>query len=559
LLAGGLGWGILFAGSGLGINGAACIGGLAVLALGFLAVLRRKLAARRLVAFVVLVVASLMVTTLYVNPAGKQAYVLAPPLLVSCCFLPVAVRSLLSREKRSPENTVLVIWGIVLVGAGLWFGAGWLAGRSDGTGWDSWKTVAQAASLCSLFLILLISQILGDRSVIRLGPVLGLTVCLLAAAGVATFELITLRAEADRLLAKAEKGEKVTVADYDSLLARGQGRVNRELPLQVGKAQAIWQSGDWVKAIIEVRDLANQAADPKATVGERLASQVRPHLLSVLSLGSGQPLLDDNQSECIDMVIGHREILILTDRGDIWRVGESERERISVGPGPPAIPRALAMTGNGAEGYILFDSGTLVAFRAGDSSLGARVSVQLSSRAGHGWRDLALAPAEDVLVALHQDGRVIAFDRSSGEVHVISDRKWKGDIARRVALLGDGRSGYFVDRHGGIHPFGSTPVHYRHLREAREESKGHYWAKHDFAAGLVVTNGGNSIMTVDRSSGSHWILLEEDRVHHRGEPRAAVEVADPVTAVLHVPKLSAVYTLTENSRLGVLPLAERIP
>jgi hypothetical protein len=71
---------------------------------------------------------------------------------------------------------------------------------------------------------------------------------------------------------------------------------------------------------------------------------------------------------------------------------------------------------------------------------------------------------------------------------------WNGwDIARSIALLGNGSGGYVLDGWGGIHPFGA----------ANPMADSAYWPQWDVARGLAINYSGLSGVVVDALNGLH--------------------------------------------------------
>ncbi|HOE10378.1 MAG TPA: hypothetical protein PLQ35_01940 [bacterium] len=200
----------------------------------------------------------------------------------------------------------------------------------------------------------------------------------------------------------------------------------------------------------------------------------------------------------------HGRILALGERGRLWALTRSGAQDLGA-PLKEAI--ALTLSADGSQIGLISEKGRVFITDQQGKELW-KLWLPEST-----YRDIAGTESPNRFLALRADGAVYNVTHQGSRL-LEGYPTWK-DTEPAVSIVStpDGKGHYVLDRFGGVHPRGETPIRYEDLKGQSES--GHYWPEQDTARAILLASP-NVLIYVDRFGGLHSVVKSDGTVSYRG-------------------------------------------
>jgi hypothetical protein len=410
------------------------------------------------------------------------------------------------------------------------------------------RSLSLSIPLFCFFLLSLSAGGGGDRKSRMLAVMAVACAALMALGGMSLYRGHSLFREVSSPEALDAEWDATAMADLADRLALNIGEQLEFLEREAGAYQALGNLSEAVRYTIEAQSLREDLrllADPPP-----LKKLYPPLWVLVFGCDSTDWFSQKERPVAFSFVKDQSVFWCVSKEGKIWRVGPGDLAA-ALEPTGGSGNHVAAIRSRDGRWAVLYVSGKIV---AGEVGAEARKELRcLTDRGPDVWRDLAAAPG-GAWAAISKDGevRLVKPETDAFENLTGVNESWRDkDVVRRLALLSDGRSGYYVDLFGGIHPFGDTPIQRCHLRGA-EARGGPYFEGRDVMVGLTAIDDGRRLIVVDRFGGIHQLTLGADGAVWSGSARDETAGWNAVVDVEYLSELQRLYLLRENGRIEVV-------
>jgi len=236
-----------------------------------------------------------------------------------------------------------------------------------------------------------------------------------------------------------------------------------------------------------------------------------------------------------------QRILVLESDGQLISVTNSGQEEHAA-----LLPDAvdIAVSPDGTRIALLSGGGHLLVIDQAFERIWER------ALAPETYRGITSTGNPDEFLVVRADGATLHVE-ADGVLLLSGYPTWPNERpAVDIASTTDGEGHYVLDRFGGVHPRGDTPIRYEDLQAHSRTI--HFWPNRDLACGIAASTPGGYPVYVDRYGGLHAVVKQSDQVLYQGHRYPPLD--EPVVVDLMVGAVrDMIHILTSDGTVVPIP------